>query len=164
MALFVLGDTHLSLGASKPMDIFPGWDGYLERLERNWRRLIGPQDTVVLAGDISWAMRLSDTRKDFAFLQGLPGRKLIMKGNHDYWWSTANKMNAYFKAEGFDTLHLLHNNSHSVDGNTRYGFIHAFTERFCVCAQSMNTASGSYSTARPCVPVRYALQGKCLDG
>ena len=87
MALYVLGDTHLSLGASKPMDIFPGWDGYVERLERSWRKLITPQDTIVLAGDISWAMRLTDTRKDFAFLQQLPGQKLIMKGNHDYWWS-----------------------------------------------------------------------------
>ena len=64
MALYVLGDTHLSLGGSKPMDIFPGWDGYVERLERNWRKLITPQDTIVLAGDISWAMRLTDTRKE----------------------------------------------------------------------------------------------------
>ena len=116
MALYVLGDTHLSLGGSKPMDIFPGWDGYVERLERNWRKLITPQDTIVLAGDISWAMRLTDTRKDFAFLQQLPGQKIIMKGNHDYWWSTANKMNAYLKAEGFDTLHILHNNSYTVEG------------------------------------------------
>ena len=105
MALYVLGDTHLSLGASKPMDVFPGWNGYVERLERNWRKLIKPEDTIVLAGDISWAMRLNDTRRDFAFLQELPGQKLIMKGNHDYWWTTANKMNAYLKAEGFDTLH-----------------------------------------------------------
>ena len=111
MALFVLGDPHLSLGASKPMDIFPGWNDYVERLEKNWRRLITPEDTIVLAGDISWAMRLTDTRKDFAFLQSLPGQKIIMKGNHDYWWSTANKMNAYLKAEGFDTLHILHNNA-----------------------------------------------------
>ena len=116
MALFVLGDTHLSLGASKPMDVFPGWNGYVERLERNWRKLIKPEDTIVLAGDISWAMRLTDTRKDFAFLQQLPGQKLIMKGNHDYWWTTANKMNAYLKAEGFDTLHILHNNSYAVEG------------------------------------------------
>ena len=116
MALFVLGDTHLSLGASKPMDIFPGWNDYVERLEKNWRKLIRPEDTIVLAGDISWAMRLTDTRRDFAFLQSLPGQKIIMKGNHDYWWSTANKMNAYLKAEGFDTLHILHNNSYSVEG------------------------------------------------
>ena len=116
MALFVLGDTHLSLGASKPMDIFPGWNDYVERLEKNWRKLIKPEDTIVLAGDISWAMRLTDTRKDFEFLQSLPGQKIIMKGNHDYWWSTVNKMNAYLKAEGFDTLHILHNNSYSVEG------------------------------------------------
>ena len=90
--------------------------GYVERLERNWRKLIKPEDTIVLAGDISWAMRLTDTRKDFAFLQQLPGQKLIMKGNHDYWWTTANKMNAYLKAEGFDTLHILHNNSYAVEG------------------------------------------------
>ena len=115
-ALFVLGDTHLSLGGAKPMDVFPGWGGYLEKLEANWRKLVKPEDTVVLAGDISWAMRLADTRKDFAFLNGLPGQKLIMKGNHDYWWSTANKMNAFFAAEGFDTLRLLHNNSYTVDG------------------------------------------------
>ena len=70
----------------------------------------------MLAGDISWAMRLSDTRRDFEFLQSLPGQKIIMKGNHDYWWSTVNKMNAYLKAEGFDTLHILHNNSYSVEG------------------------------------------------
>ena len=116
MALFVLGDPHLSLGASKPMDIFPVWNDYVERLKKNWRKLIKPEDTIVLAGDISWAMRLTDTRRDFEFLQSLPGQKIIMKGNHDYWWSTANKMNAYLKAEGFDTLHILHNNSYSVEG------------------------------------------------
>ena len=116
MALYVLGDTHLSLGASKPMDVFPGWNGYVERLERNWRKLIKPEDTIVLAGDISWAMRLNDTRRDFAFLQELPGQKLIMMGSHDYWWTTANKMTASLKAEGFDALHILHNTSYSGAG------------------------------------------------
>ena len=77
MALFVLGDPHLSLGASKPMDIFPGWNDYVERLEKNWRKLIRPEDTIVLAGDISWAMRLTDTRRDFAFLQSLPGVTVV---------------------------------------------------------------------------------------
>ena len=111
MALFVLGDTHLSLGASKPMDIFPGWDGYLERLERNWRKLITPQDTIVLAGGHQLGHAPDGYPQGFCILQELPGQKLIMKGNHDYWWTTANKMNAYLKAEGFDTLHILHNNS-----------------------------------------------------
>ncbi len=98
------------------MDIFPGWNGYVERMERNWRRLVHPEDTVVLAGDISWAMRLEDTKTDFAFLQSLPGQKLILKGNHDYWWTTASKMQKFFLNEGFDTLHLLHNNSCTVEG------------------------------------------------
>ena len=127
MALFVLGDPHLSLGASKPMDIFPGWNDYVDRLEKNWRKLITPQDTIVLAGDISWAMRLTDTRKDFAFLQQLPGQKIIMKGNHDYWWATAAKFRAFCEANGFTTLELLHNNcffygDHAVCG-TRGWFL-----------------------------------------
>ncbi|MCI2046709.1 MAG: metallophosphoesterase [Faecalibacterium sp.] len=116
MAIFAIGDLHLSLGAAKPMDIFPGWEGYVPRLEKNWRALIGPGDTVVLAGDISWAMKLEDTKADFTFLQSLPGQKLLMKGNHDYWWTTANKMNVYLAANGFDTLHILHNNAYSVEG------------------------------------------------
>ena len=118
MALYVLGDTHLSLGASKPMDVFPGWNGYVERLERNWRKLIKPEDTIVLAGDISWAMRLTDTRKDFAFLQQLPGQKIIMKGNHDYWWNTYAKMNRFLEENGFDSIKILHNNHFAYD---KYG-------------------------------------------
>ena len=84
MSIFAIGDLHLSLGGAKPMDIFPGWEGYLPKLEKNWRNLVKPQDTVVLAGDTSWAMRLEDTERDFAFIQSLPGQKLISKGNHDY--------------------------------------------------------------------------------
>ena len=114
MSIFAIGDLHLSLGGAKPMDIFPGWEGYLPKLEKNWRNLVKPQDTVVLAGDTSWAMRLEDTERDFAFIQSLPGQKLISKGNHDYWWTTANKMNRYLAEKGFDTLHILHNNAYLV--------------------------------------------------
>ena len=110
MALFVIGDLHLSLGADKPMDIFPGWEGYLPRLEANWRKLISPGDTVVLAGDTSWAMNLNDTKADFAFIQNLPGQKWLLKGNHDYWWTTAAKMEKFFAENGFSTLEILHNN------------------------------------------------------
>ena len=111
MALFVIGDLHLSLGADKPMDIFPGWEGYLPRLEANWRKLISPGDTVVLAGDTSWAMNLNDTKADFAFIQNLPGQKWLLKGNHDYWWTTTRKMDKFLVDSGFDTLHILHNNA-----------------------------------------------------
>ena len=80
MAIFTIGDLHLSLGTSKPMDIFSGWENYVERLRENWLAAVGPQDTVVLAGDTSWAMKLEDCSADFAFLQNLPGRKLLLKG------------------------------------------------------------------------------------
>ena len=111
MAIFVVGDLHLSLGGDKPMDVFEGWEGYLPKLEANWRTLISPQDTVILAGDTSWAMNLNDTRADFAFIQNLPGQKWLLKGNHDYWWTTTRKMDKFLVDSGFDTLHILHNNA-----------------------------------------------------
>lgn len=117
MAIFAIGDLHLSLGADKPMDVFPGWEGYLAKLETNWRTLIRPEDTVILAGDTSWAMNLADTKADFGFLQDLPGQKWMLKGNHDYWWTTVRKMETFLAANGFDTLHILHNNA-CVVGNT----------------------------------------------
>ena len=86
MALFGIADLHLSLGTQKSMDIFRGWENYVERLEQNWRMLVKPEDVVVVAGDISWAMKLEETRQDFEFLNSLPGNKLLLKGNHDYWW------------------------------------------------------------------------------
>ena len=79
MALYTIADLHLSLGADKPMDVFRGWENYVERLEKNWRALVTPEDTVVIAGDISWAMKLEDTERDLAFIHSLPGKKLLMK-------------------------------------------------------------------------------------
>ena len=121
MAIFAIGDMHLSLGTDKPMDVFPGWEGYLPRLEANWRKLIGPDDTVILAGDTSWAMNLNDTKADFAFIQSLPGQKWLLKGNHDYWWTTTRKMETFLAANGFDTLHILHNNACIVDDTALCG-------------------------------------------
>ena len=111
-----IGDLHLSLGCEKPMDIFPGWQGYMEKLERHWNTLVRPEDTVVLAGDTSWAMKLEDTVADFSFLQRLPGQKLLLKGNHDYWWTTVKKMERFLQENGFDSLHILHNNSILAEG------------------------------------------------
>lgn len=116
MALYAIGDPHLSLGEKKPMDIFRGWRDYVSRLERNWCSLVRPEDTVVIAGDVSWAMKLSDCGTDFAFLNRLPGKKLLLKGNHDYWWTTRKKMDAYLDAQGFDTLSFIHNSA-EVCGN-----------------------------------------------
>lgn len=114
MALYGIGDLHLSLGGNKPMDVFSGWDNYVERLCRNWENTVRPEDTVVLAGDISWAMKLEETEADFCFIHALPGRKILLKGNHDYWWSTAAKMQGYVAGKGFDTLHFLHNNAFAL--------------------------------------------------
>ncbi len=111
MALYAIGDTHLSLGSDKPMDVFGGgWEGYVDKLREGFAP-VEDGDTVVLCGDLSWGMSLEEAREDFAFLNyELPGEKWLLKGNHDYWWNTAAKMNAFFQANGFDRLHILHNN------------------------------------------------------
>ncbi len=114
MALYAIGDPHLSLGGNKPMDIFPGWEGYLPRLEKNWRALVKDTDTVMIPGDISWAMSLQATKDDFAFLHSLPGQKIISKGNHDYWWATKKRMDQFLLDEGFDSIRILHNNAYEV--------------------------------------------------
>lgn len=101
MSLFVIGDTHLSLSVNKPMDIFGGWKNYMQRLEENWRAIINKEDTVVIPGDVSWGMSLEEARADFAFLDDLPGKKILMKGNHDYWWTTKAKMDAFLEQNGF---------------------------------------------------------------
>ena len=111
MAVFIIGDLHLSLGCEKPMDVFQGWQDYVPRLEKNWRALVAPQDTVVLAGDTSWGMKLEESLEDFRFLEALPGRKVLLKGNHDYWWTTAAKMAAFFEANGLRSFLVLHNQS-----------------------------------------------------
>lgn len=119
--IYAIGDLHLSLGTDKPMDIFRGWSNYVERLEENWRELIKPEDTVVVAGDTSWAMSLQESITDFQFLHGLPGSKLIIKGNHDYWWNSRAKMDAFFEANKLDTLHILHNSAIAVEGKVLCG-------------------------------------------
>lgn len=116
MALFAIADTHLSLTTNKSMSVFPGWDDYVVRLEENWRNLVKPEDTVVIAGDISWGMNLKQARDDFAFLHSLPGRKLILKGNHDYWWTTRRQMDLFFAENGFNSLCIVHNDAVEVDG------------------------------------------------
>lgn len=115
MAVFTIGDLHLSFGSDKPMNVFAGWNNFENRLAEAWRLVVSPEDTVVLVGDISWGMTLEEALPDFAFLESLPGKKLLIKGNHDYWWNTASKMTAFFKASGLKTLHILHNNTFVAD-------------------------------------------------
>ena len=113
MALYTRGDLHLSLGSEKPMDIFGDkWKNHAEKLKKNFE-IVGPDDITVLCGDHSWGMSLQESLKDLQFINALPGKKLLLKGNHDYWWGTANKIKTFFEANGIDSLELLHNNAFS---------------------------------------------------
>lgn len=115
MGLYAIGDLHLSFGADKPMDVFGGaWVGYVDKL-REGLSVIGLEDTTVLLGDVSWALDLTGAREDFAFINAIPGRKLILKGNHDYWWSTAAKFYRFCQDNAFENLFLLHNNCYFYD-------------------------------------------------
>ena len=113
--IYSIADLHLSFGTNKPMDVFSGWTNYTERIRNNWQRLVEPDDTVVIAGDISWAMKLNDINKDFEYIQSLNGKKIILKGNHDYWWTTKSKMDKYIADSGFDSISILHNNYYVVE-------------------------------------------------
>ena len=116
MSLFVIGDTHLSLSVDKPMDIFRGWTDYIDRLKSNWNKVVSPEDSVIIPGDISWAMNFNEAVKDFSFLNSLNGTKYILKGNHDYWWNTMSKMNKFLAENNFDTIKIIHNNAYFVEG------------------------------------------------
>ena len=115
MALYAIGDLHLSLGSDKPMDVFgEQWQDHAEKLKRGFAGL-GPEDLTVLCGDLSWAMSLQEAEADFRFIQELPGKKILLKGNHDYWWSTAAKFNKFCAEHGFENMHLLNNNCFEYD-------------------------------------------------
>ena len=110
MSLFAIGDLHLSLSADKPMDIFGSvWRNHPQKLMEGFSALTA-EDTCVLCGDLSWGMGIEDCREDFAFIHSLPGKKILVKGNHDYWWSTAAKINGFLQENGFSDFSILHNN------------------------------------------------------
>lgn len=132
MSVFAIGDTHLSFSTDKPMNIFKGWDDYESRLKNNWQNLVKNSDTVIIPGDISWGMSLEESYKDFEFLNSLNGTKIILKGNHDYWWNTITKMEKFTKENGFDSIKFLHNNAYRIGdisaAGTRSWFFDAETD------------------------------------
>ena len=112
--LYAIGDLHLSLTTNKSMEVFGGaWEGYLEKLREGFS-VLRPEDVCVLCGDLSWAMSLSEAAEDFRLIDSLPGQKIVLKGNHDYWWSTAAKLDAFFRDNGIRTVRILHNNCHRI--------------------------------------------------
>ena len=116
MALYTIGDLHLCLGAPKPMDVFGGnWIGYMDKLQKGLS-VISEKDTIVLLGDLSWALGLEQAVADFAWIDQIPGRKIIIKGNHDYWWSTAAKFYKFCNENNFTDQWILNNNCYTYDG------------------------------------------------
>ena len=115
MALYVIGDLHLSFGTDKPMSVFgQAWTDHEEKLKAGFAALT-ENDTCVLCGDLSWGMSLKESREDFAFISALPGKKIILKGNHDYWWTTAAKIRKFLEENDFGNIEILHNNCFTVD-------------------------------------------------
>ena len=116
MSLFVMADLHLSNSTNKPMDIFGSrWTDYMEKIKKNWCAIVNDDDTVIVPGDISWAIDYDEAYLDFKFIDELPGKKLIGKGNHDYWWGTMSKNRAFLKQNGFKTIDFLFNNAYKVE-------------------------------------------------
>lgn len=118
MAIFALSDLHLSTASqtNKSMEVFGSrWQDYTYKIQKNWNAVVGNGDTVIVPGDISWATTLDEAVSDLSFIDSLNGKKLIGKGNHDFWWSTASKMRTFFQRNGFDSLDILYNNAHIVE-------------------------------------------------
>ncbi len=116
MSLFSIADLHLSLTVQKPMDKFGSrWTDHTAKLEKRWRAVVSDGDTVIIPGDISWAIDLEEALADLLFIDSLPGKKLLGKGNHDYWWSTVTKMKAFFAEHGISTIDFLYNNAHETE-------------------------------------------------
>lgn len=116
MAIYAIADLHLSFSEDKPMDIFgDNWENHAEKIKENWIKQVKEEDYVILPGDFSWEMYLNNTKLDFQYLNGLPGTKILLKGNHDYWWTTLTKMNEFIKENGFKNIYFLYNNSYLVE-------------------------------------------------
>ncbi len=117
MAIFAIGDLHLSFQENKPMSVFgDNWQEHEEKIKQNWKNRVKDGDTVLLPGDFSWSMYLENCFADFTYLQQLPGKKILLKGNHDYWWTTLSKMNNYIIENNFTSINFLHNNSYLCEG------------------------------------------------
>ena len=113
MAIYTISDLHLSLGMNKPMDIFgDNWENHDKKIRSNWIKKVKEEDLILLPGDFSWAMYIQDAKKDFEYLNELPGTKLLLKGNHDYWWESLKRMREFLKENNFSNIDFIYNNSY----------------------------------------------------
>lgn len=122
MAIYIIADLHLSFDTNKPMDIFgDNWKNHEEKIKQDWQLKVKPEDTVILPGDFSWGMYLEETNNDFEYINNLPGKKILLKGNHDYWWTTVTKMRRYIKENNFKDIDFLYNNSYEIENKIIVG-------------------------------------------
>ena len=116
MSIYAMADLHLPLSVNKPMDIFGArWTDYVNKIKKNWCAVVNDDDTVIIPGDISWAINLEEAKKDFEFIESLPGKKLLGKGNHDFWWTTMAKNRKFLDDNGFKSIDFLHNNAYLIE-------------------------------------------------
>lgn len=155
MSIFAISDLHLSLGeADKPMNIFGEiWENHTEKIKQNWIKQVKKDDLVLLPGDFSWSMYLQDTATDFAFLNELPGKKLLLKGNHDYWWSTVTRMRHYLKEQGFSNIDFIYNNSYEweqtiITGTRGWNLIEQTSEDEKIYARELERLKRSLQDGR----------------
>lgn len=122
MSIYIIGDLHLSFSQDKPMSIFgQNWEGHAEKIREDWLKKVKPEDTVILAGDFSWATYLEETYEDFCYLNELPGKKIMLKGNHDYWWTTVTSMKRYLEEKEIEKIDFLYNNSFEIENKILVG-------------------------------------------
>lgn len=159
MSLFSIADLHLSLGTPKPMDVFGNrWQGYTEKIEKNWRAVVKSGDTVVIPGDISWAMRLNEAMEDFRFIDSLPGKKIIGKGNHDLWWTTVSKMETFLSEAGIRSVKFLHNNAFLAEGVVIAGTRGWFPEERLMTSKTLEDADFEKLVSREEIRLRLSLE------
>ena len=120
MAIYAISDLHLSFNTNKPMNIF-GWNDYEEKIREDWKNKVKNNDLVLLPGDFSWEMKLNDTYKDFKFLADIPEKKLLLKGNHDYWWTTLKSMKTFLKQNNIENIDFIYNNSYEFENTVITG-------------------------------------------
>ena len=140
MSIYAMSDLHLSFGCDKPMDIF-GWENYTQRIKANWQRIIGEEDTLVMAGDFSWGLKLEETLDDFKFIESLPGKKIFLKGNHDLWWSTLSKIKKFLKENDINSVDFILNNAiacenHSICGTRGWLFSSKESDKKIIARES----------------------------
>ena len=159
MSLFVIGDLHLSTleSTNKSMEIFGRrWSGYMEKISKNWKAIVSPEDTVVIPGDISWALSLEEAESDLKFIDILPGRKIFLKGNHDFWWSTLSKMNSFFESKDINSISFLYNNAALVEDFILCGSRGWYQDE--ECDKAKQDKNYEKIVARECIRLRLSLE------